>query len=236
MSPRATRSEGVLALVGGGEWGAGCAELHREMAAAAGASEVLVIPTAAAFERPERVIEEASEHFAGSGIGVRGLMVIHRREAEDAAHADAVRAARFVYLTDGSPMHLRSVLWESALYEALLDAYRRGAAVAASGAGATVLGNPMVDPRGGAYTVGLGLVNDLAVFPYHGTSAPHLLERSIDLLAPTATLVGVDVETGLVRDPGGAWRVAGAGKVTVYEEGEAAHTIGAGSPVTGLPA
>ena len=55
-------------------------------------------------------------------------------------------------------MHLRSVLKDSAVYEAMLAAYRGGAVVAASGAGATVLCDPMVDPRGGAYTVGLGFV------------------------------------------------------------------------------
>jgi cyanophycinase len=61
----------------------------------------------------------------------------------------------------------------------------------------------MVDPRGGAYTVGLGLVPNLAVFPYHGTAADHMRERSIDLLPKSAKLVGIDEETALVRDPDG---------------------------------
>ena len=53
-----------------------------------------------------------------------------------------------MYLADGSPLHLRSVLKESALFEALLAAYHGGGVVAASGAGATLLCDPMVDPRG----------------------------------------------------------------------------------------
>jgi cyanophycinase len=92
----------------------------------------------------------------------------------------------------------------------------------------------MVDPRGGAYTVGLGVVTDLAVFPYHGTAAEHLRERSIDLLPRSARLVGIDEETALVRDPAGAWRVAGAGSVTVYR-GRDAETHAAGAAVPGLP-
>ena len=119
-----------------------------------------------------------------------------------------MRAARFVYLSDGSPLHLRSVLKDSALFEALLVSYHGGGVLAASGAGATVLCDPMVDPRGGAYTVGLGVVRNLAVFPYHGTAADHLRERSIDLLPKNATLVGIDEETALVRGPDGGWRVA----------------------------
>ena len=109
------------------------------------------------------------------------------------------------------------MLKDSALFDALLASYHGGGVLAASGAGATVLCDPMVDPRGGAYTVGLGVVHNLAVFPYHGTAAGHLRERSIDLLPSNATLVGVDEETALVCDPSGTWRVAGSGHVTVYE-------------------
>ena len=83
--------------------------------------------------------------------------------------------------------------------------------LAASGAGATVLCDPMVDPRGGAYTVGLGVVKDLAVFPYHGTAADHLRERSIDLLPNGAVLAGIDEETALIKRPTD-WSVAGAGR------------------------
>ena len=76
----------------------------------------------------------------------------------------------------------------------------------------TLLCDPMVDPRGGAYTVGLGVVENLAVFPYHGTAADHLRERSIDLLPTGAVLAGVDEETALIKRADGAWTVAGRGR------------------------
>ncbi len=163
----------------------------------------------------------------------RTLPVLHRREAEDPAIADAVRAAKFVYLVDGSPLHLRSVLKDSALFAALVSAYEGGSVVAASGAGATLLCDPMVDPRGGAYTVGLGMVQNLAVFPYHGTAATHLRERSIELLPRTAVLAGVDEQTALVKSPDG-WVVAGAGSVTVYAGGDVTG-YAAGDTPAGLP-
>ena len=100
--------------------------------------------------------------------------------------------------------------------------------IAASGAGATVLCDPMVDPRGGAYTVGLGFVEGLAVFPYHGTAAEHLRQRSVELKPRDAFLVGIDEETALVREPGAKWSVAGAGSVTLYgADGATTYTDGA---------
>jgi cyanophycinase len=214
MSPKPV--SGTLALIGGGEWHAGCRDVDAELLARAD-GEVVVLPTAAAFEHPDRVVARATEYFSALGASVRGLSVVRRADAEDPSNVDGVSGAGFVYIADGSPLHLRSALKDSALFEAIVKAYRRGAVLAASGAGATVLCDPMVDPRGGAYTVGLGVVRDLAVFPYHGTAADHLRERSIDLLPSTATLVGLDEQTALIREPDVTWRVAGAGVVTVYD-------------------
>jgi cyanophycinase len=227
------RGTGTLALLGGGEWQDGCRELDAELLGAAATKEVFVLPAAAAFEHPERVVERARAYFKTLGARVRGLPVLHRAEAEDPKLAELVRRARFVYVADGSPLHLRSVLKGSQLFAALLAAYHAGGVVAASGAGATLLCDPMVDPRGGAYTVGLGVIANLAVFPYHGTAADHLRERSIDLLPPTAKLVGVDEETALVRDPTGAWRVAGTGIVTVYQDRNAVE-YPSGARIEGL--
>jgi cyanophycinase len=214
MSPK--RVTGTLALVGGGEWLPECRDFDAELVATSGAKEVVVLPTAAAFEHPEHAVERAEAYFAELDLPVAPLRVLHRKEAEDADIAVDLRKAKLVYLADGSPLHLRSVLKDSLLFAALLDAYRGGATIAASGAGATVLCDPMVDPRGGAYTVGLGLVTNLAVFPYHGSAADHMRERSIDLLPDGAVLAGVDSSTALIREPDGTWRVAGAGSVTLY--------------------
>ncbi len=224
---------GTLALIGGGEWHDGCRDFDAELLARAGGDEVVVLPTAAAFEHPDRVVERATAYFSGLGASVRGLSVLRRADADDRANVSGVGDASFVYIADGSPLHLRSALKDSALFEAIVTAYRRGSVLAASGAGATVVCDPMVDPRGGAYTVGLGVVRDLAVFPYHGTAADHLRERSIDLLPRTATLVGLDEETALIREPDVTWRVAGAGVVTLYD-GRRTTVVDSGAKVDRL--
>jgi cyanophycinase len=232
-SELAAKKIGMLALIGGGEWEPPCAPLDKELLAASGAAEVVVLPTAAAFEHPERAAERAKPYFEELGATVVALDVLNRRDAELEANVRAVQSASFVYFADGSPLHLRSAIKGSALYDALLRAYQSGAVIAASGAGATVLCDPMVDPRGGAYTVGLGIVRNLAIFPYHGTAADHLRDRSIDLLPSNAVLAGLDEHTALVRDPSGAWRAAGPGEVTLYRVGAEPEVVH-DAPVAGL--
>jgi cyanophycinase len=219
------KTQGTLALVGGGEWTGACRSLDEHLLASSGTSEVVVLPTAAAFEHAERAVERAAAWFADLGATVRPLMVLNRRDASADDVVATVSTARFCYLADGSPMHLRSALKDSPLFDALLAAYQAGGVLAASGAGATVLCDPMVDPRGGAYTVGLGVVRGLAVFPYHGSAAEHLRARSVELLPRDAVLAGVDEHTALVRAPDGAWRVVGPGCVTLYRRDAEPETL-----------
>ena len=225
------KDAGVLALLGGGEWTEPCRALDSRLLHLAESDEVLILPTAAAFEQPDRAVEKATAWFAGLGARATGLPVLNRRDAEADANVAAMRVARFVYLSDGSPLHLRSVLKGSALFEALRYAYGRGAVIAASGAGATVVCDPMVDPRGGAYTVGLGIVGGLAVFPDHAGAADHRRERSVELQPADAVLVGLDSHTAIVREGAGEWNVIGPGHATVYRVGAAEQVLADGARV-----
>ena len=207
--------------MGGDEWSPGC-DFDAELLASSGGDEVLVLPTAAAYEHPEKAVATAEAWFAGLGGRVRGLMVLGRADAQDRANAALVRDSRFTYLGGGSPMHLISVLKASAVWDALLEAWRGGSVVAGSSAGAMVLTDPMVDPRGGALTVGLGMVERLAVIPHFGHENAAKVHRSIALAAPGLPVVGVPERTALIRDPDGSWRQTGAGEVQVFVSGEPA--------------
>jgi cyanophycinase len=207
-----------LALVGGGEWTEGCV-FDRELLEGSGSSEVLVLPTAAAYERPEKAVETATRWFESLGASVRGLMVLRRPDADEEANAAAVRESRFIYLGGGSPLHLRSVLKDTAVWSALETAWQGGATLAGSSAGAMVLGDPMVDPRGGAYTLGLGLVEQLAVIPHHDTWSPDKTHRTMELAPSGVAVVGIDERTATIRDPAGTWRTAGVGAVDVFRDG-----------------
>ncbi len=220
------RTPGTLALVGGGEWDEGCT-FDAGFLAESGSDQVLVLPTAAAYEHPERQVLRAGEWFGPLGGRVEGLMVLSRADAEDTGAAAVVRGARFVYLIGSSPMHLRSVLKHSAVWEALVEAWADGAVVVGSSGAAMALTDPMVDARGGGLTIGLGLVHGVAVVPHfgdvHEDGHGEKLHRSVQL-APTGTpLAGIPERTALIRAPGGAWRAEGAGAVAVYLDGARAE-------------
>jgi cyanophycinase len=209
---------GPLALVGGGEWTDGCT-FDRTLIDAVGATEVVVLPTASAYEHPDRVVDGAEKWFGTLGVGVKGLMVLSRGDASAAEHIDAVRSARFVYLAGASPMHLRSVLKDSPLWDALVEIWNEGAALAGSSAGAMVLCDPMVDQRGGAFTLGLGLLSGLAVVPHHDTWSEEKVHRTQQLAPKGLVLAGVDERTALVRTADGGWTAEGAGAVSIWRDG-----------------
>lgn len=179
---------------------------------------MLVLPTAAAFEHPERAVANAVAHFSSIGATARGLGVLGRADAMSQDMAAEVRHARFLYLTGGSALHLRSVLKDSLVWESLSAAWRDGAVLAGSSAGAMVFCDPMVDPRGGAFTIGLGLIDGVTVIPHHDQWSHDRIRRTVQLAPRGIVLAGIDEGSALVRDRGGPWRAAG--NVTIYLDGE----------------
>lgn len=218
---------GPLALVGGMEWRDGCT-FDRELLEASGGDEVLILPTAAAYEHPQRAVDTAVAWFETIGGKARGLNVLARPDADDEVNVTAVKEARFLYLGGGSPLHLRSVLKDSALWAAIVEAWNGGAVLAGSSAGAMVMCDPMIDPRGGAFTLGLGLVNGLTIIPHANTWSHEKARRTFELAPKDCAVVGVDEQTAVIRGTDGTWRAAGAGNVAVWINGKDV-------PLTDLP-
>ena len=209
---------GHLALVGGGEFSEGCS-FDVGLLESSGASEVLVVPTGAAYEHPRRLVEQAVCWFDRLGVTARGLDVLARPDAQSASMAATVAESRFTYLVGGSPMHLRSVMKDSLVWAALVAAWTDGATVAGSSAGAMVMCDPMVDPRGGAFTLGLGLLTGVAVIPAHDNWSEDAAHRTRKMSPAGLVLAGIDERTALIRAPDGAWRIEGAGQVAIFVGG-----------------
>ena len=71
---------------------------------------------------------------------------------------------------------------------------------AAESAGAMVFCDPMVDPRGGAFTVGLGLLNAVTVVPHHDHWSDDASHRTRKMTPAGLVLAGIDERTALIRD------------------------------------
>lgn len=205
---------GTLAFVGGNPFGDGC-EFNGTLLAASGASEVVVLPTAAAFENPEAAVASATGYFDGIGLATRPVMVLNRSDAHEAVHVQALRAAEAIYLIGSSGMHARPTLQQTPVWAAVVEAWRSGATVIGSDAGAQIMCDPMIDDRGGAFTVGLGLVDRMAVVTRYETWSADALQRLRQMTNDDLAVVGVDTATAAIRSPEGVWTTAGAGRVEV---------------------
>lgn len=222
---------GPLALLGGAEWQQGC-EFDGRLLEHAGTDHVVVLPTAAAYEHPSRAVEAAQAWFSTLGAHVGGLDVLQRRDAENPDNANIVREARFVYFADGSPLHLRSVLKDSLIWDALVEAWRSGAVVAGSSAAAMVFGDPMVDPRGGAFTLGLGLIKKLSVVPHWERWTGDKARRMTQLMPRDVVVAEIEEKTALIRWPDGEWEATGKGSVVLTLDGSAIEVEGIEKAVT----
>lgn len=171
---------GTLALVGGGPFQSND-DLDRRLLSAAGADRVVVLPTADAFEGPETLIADAMSWAERLDVQIEALMVFQREEAMDPGAAEIVSGARAVYLVGDNPMHLRSTLKDTPIYDALGEVLAGGGVVCAVAGSAAALCDPMLDQRGGAFTLGLGLVTGVAVVPEVEQESEERRTRTLEL-------------------------------------------------------
>lgn len=196
---------GTIALQGGSPF-VGHDALDVRLLADAGASDVVVLPTADAFEDPDRLLDAARAWGERLGVSVTPARVLRRSEAADPDHVDVVSGARAVWLVGDSPMHLRSVLKDTPLWDALHSVLEAGGVVCGVGASGAALCDPMTDPRGGAFTLGLGLVTGLAFVPEAESQTPERLQRTLKIANVPVAVVASDA--ALVR-AGDAWEQYG---------------------------
>jgi cyanophycinase-like exopeptidase len=166
------------------------------------------LPTAAAEEGPERVrywTDLATAHYASMGIEPVALEVLDAEDADRPELALKVAGAGLVYLSGGNPGYLAHTLAGTAVWQAILRAWRSGAALAGCSAGACALSRLADDfRRPGRYSgEGLAVVPQLVVLPHFDRFEqwmPGLAERMLARTPSDATLIGIDEETALVAD------------------------------------
>jgi cyanophycinase len=228
---------GLLALVGGDEFKGGNEEQDTLLANAAGSGPAYVIPTAAARQEPEQSVAHAISWFRQFGVELQELPVLKRSDANSEVLARRARAGGFFYLVGGDPGLVAQVLRGSVVWRAIFEAWREGAALAGSSAGAMALCSQTLvrakwPNRFNRRPVeALGLVPKTAVLPHFDTFGERWVE-SARAAAPDLDLLGVDERSAAVWD-GRAWRAAGPGAVSVIRPSKVSRFT-SGEQVTGL--
>jgi len=76
--------------------------------------------------------------------------------------------------------------------------------------------DPMVDQRGGAYTVGLGLVPGVSVIARSNTWSKEKVDRTVSLAPSDVVVVELPERTAIVLDGSQEWSCCGVGQVIVH--------------------
>ena len=222
---------------GGDEFKPGNEEQDRILARGVGRGPAFVVPTAAARQGPEEAVAHATAWFERFDLELESLPVIKRTDANSKDLADMARAGGFFYLVGGDPGLVVQVLQGTRVWTAMFQAWRDGAALAGSSAGAMALcshtliraGWPDRTQRRAA--TALGVVSGTAVLPHYDTFG-HRWVDSARRAVPGATLLGIDERSAAVwRDD--EWTAAGPGAVTVIK-GAKSERFESGEKVRGL--
>jgi cyanophycinase len=228
---------GLLALVGGDEFNPGNEEQDRMLAAAVKPGAAFVVPTAAARQKPDQSVTHAKAWFRQFGLDVQELPVLKRSDATSLLLAERARAGGFFYLVGGDPGLVAQVLRGSAVWTAIFEAWRDGAALAGSSAGSMALcSHTLVRAKWPNHVNrrpadALGLLPKTAVLPHFDTFG-HKWVESAQAAAPDLCLLGIDERSAAVWD-GAKWLAVGPGAVTVINHKKVARFT-SGQDVSGL--
>jgi cyanophycinase len=232
---------GPLALVGGDELNPGNEPQDELLSSAAGQGPAYVVATAAARHRPELAVAHAQAWFARFGLDIQELPVRTARQARSAEVVSLASQGRFFYLVGGDPGIVPEVLRGSPAWEVIVSAWRSGAALAGSSAGAMAMGQWTLirgrfpgDHRR-EYRDALGLVPGVAVLPHFGSFGKKWVDSAIEG-RPTddVILLGVDERAAAVWSADGVWRAMGDGGVTLITTGSQ-RQFASGERIDGLP-
>ncbi|HZD40914.1 MAG TPA: Type 1 glutamine amidotransferase-like domain-containing protein [Terriglobales bacterium] len=225
---------GYLLLEGGAEFGGRMREPDLKAIELAGGFDapIRIIPTAAAPDNNhQRAGNNGIRWFQSLGAkDVLSVPLIDQPSANEDKIAKSLRDAKLIYMLGGFTGYLGETLAGSAAWGAVLEAYRAGAVIAGSSAGAMVMCEFYYDLNRGKAVNGLNLVPHSIVLPHHNTFGKSWASRLLEI--SQVTLIGIDEQTGMIDDGRGkTWSVLGRGTVTLYRDSQE-HVYQAGNSLS----
>lgn len=224
MSDPAARS---LLIIGGAEDKVGRVTILRRFVRLAGGrkSRIVIIPTASSV--PDEVVDVYSTVFSRLGAPqIDSVDPSDRAHSSDADLQQLVDGATGVFLSGGNQLKLSQMIVGTPLGAAILRAYERGAVIAGTSAGASIMSQFMISmgdegvtprQRSSQLTAGLGLLPGVIVDQHFDQRARYGRLLSLVATSPNLLGMGIDEDTAAEITGGTELTVVGSGAVFVVD-------------------
>jgi len=216
-----------LLIIGGAEDRLGRATVLRRFVQLAGGRKAAIVIIPSASSRPEQAV--ASYTAVLSRLGAPKVEVVDPPSRAGAAAkelAQAIDNATGVFMTGGNQLKLSQLLVGTPLADAIAGAHARGAVVAGTSAGASIMSQFMISlgadgvtprQRTGQLTSGLGLLPGVIVDQHFDQRARYGRLMSLVAGSPNLFGMGIDEDTAAEIRDGRMLTVVGSGTVFVVD-------------------
>jgi len=217
----------TLLIIGGAEDKVGRSTVLRRFVRLAGGrnARIVVIPSASSF--PQEAVHTYNAAFGR--LGAPEVVVVNPRSRAAAGASTLVKAmdeATGVFMTGGNQLKLSQLFVGTPAAEAISRAHERGAVVAGTSAGASImssfmisLGSDGVTPRqrSSQLTSGLGLLPGVIIDQHFDERARYGRLMSLVASSPNLLGMGIDEDTAAEVRDGRKLTVVGSGAVFVVD-------------------
>ncbi|TWE12714.1 cyanophycinase [Rudaeicoccus suwonensis] len=224
MSDAPSRS---LLIIGGAEDKVGKVTILRRFARLSGGrkSRIVIIPTASSV--PGEVVHVYSTVFTRLGCAsVTSVNPANRAASSDQELQDAIDDATGIFFSGGNQLKLSQLIVGTPLGESILRAYERGAVIAGTSAGASIMSQFMISmgeegvtprQRSSQLTAGLGLLPGVIVDQHFDQRARYGRLLSLVATSPNLLGMGIDEDTAAEITDEQELTVVGSGAVFVVD-------------------
>src|SRR5215204_918866 len=220
------RSKGGLIIIGGNENKDGHKPILEEVARRVGSGKLLVATFAS--DEPQQQWEQYREVF--KSLGVRRMAHLDARTRDDLVanpQLDIADGATVIFFGGGDQLKITSRFGGTPLCEVMRSLYAKGATIAGTSSGASVMSETMLIAGGGQdshasigslrMAPGLGLIPGVIIDQHFAERGR--IGRLLGAVAqnPRIVGVGIDEDTAIVCTPSRCFEVIGAGAVYVLD-------------------
>jgi cyanophycinase len=226
--------KGSLLIIGGNEDKQGECTILRKFVAMAGGREARIALVTTATEHPRGAGEEYRAIFTSLGAANVGVVAAaNRQAANERCQVEELEDCTGVFFTGGDQLRLTSILGGSEIDAAIRRACGRGAVIAGTSAGASVMSDTMIvdgsssdTPKKAMLSMahGMGLLEEVVIDQHFAQRGR--INRLLAAVAqnPHILGVGIDEDTALTVSPQRIFEVIGSQTVTVIDGKRVVHS------------